>query len=680
MSQILIYVCSGGIIRNLFAPVMAGGSTICSSSFDPNLFWDLVEGDQGPTWYYASPSMHAAILSEAKNRPDSVSKSRIRLVCNAAGGLLPTLATQLRDTFTGCTVLPSYGMTECMPIATPPLTYCLDRPGTSGVSVGPEISIQDPSNNILSPGLTGNICVRGLPVFPGYLKDNDIDQSAFTESGWFDTGDMGYLDEDGYLYITGRSKEVINRGGEILSPFEIEEAILSASKDPESIIHGRVSETLAFSMPHDVLQEVVGAVLVVPNNKPRPSLEQLHEAVRSSLHQSKWPVVIVYMTSLPKAKNKVLRIKLSERLDMTSITDSTNAASRYYEAVCPPEESDLAIKIPNTRCDIDCGVMASKIKGMFNENTDVFVHINKSDGLPHAIVFGDHGLADADATEKKSTIFDLQRQLREETHGYLVPKVIRFMNGVIPLHEDGSINESAIEKLWEEQIDKGEKQSQDSSVQDIIDIFASVLSCSPDDLNSETDFFAAGGDSLGAGRLLSMLRKQFQIRLSIETLFSNPTVGDVANLVESALAEQHRASEKEAQLETDQNELPECTKAYSSTSPLVLLLHALPITILYPLRLALWWTLFLYGMAELPRRFPLASEIEGRLLILVLIMVGCTTAVGIIAPVFGIMVKWIVIGRHKEGLYPMWACYHNRWWFTQKTLQVCGKVSNSIRP
>lgn len=103
-------VPSGGLVRNIFAPMFSGGSTVCCPAFDPNLFWDVAEGIQ-PTWYYASPSMHSVILAEAASRPEALSKSRIRLACNAAGGLLPSLACQLRDTF-DCIVLPSYGMTE----------------------------------------------------------------------------------------------------------------------------------------------------------------------------------------------------------------------------------------------------------------------------------------------------------------------------------------------------------------------------------------------------------------------------------------------------------------------------------------------------------------------------------------------------------------------------------------
>lgn len=101
---------SGGLVRNVLAPIFSGGTTVCCPAFAATLFWDIVE-DVQPTWYYASPSMHSVILDEATRRQHAVAKSRIRLVCNAAGGLLPSLACQLRDTFR-CVVLPSYGMTE----------------------------------------------------------------------------------------------------------------------------------------------------------------------------------------------------------------------------------------------------------------------------------------------------------------------------------------------------------------------------------------------------------------------------------------------------------------------------------------------------------------------------------------------------------------------------------------
>ncbi|KAL9620528.1 MAG: hypothetical protein Q9160_004997 [Pyrenula sp. 1 TL-2023] len=643
---------------NLLAPIMSGGSTICCSSFDPNLFWDLVEDDQKPTWYYASPSMHAAILLEVENRKLALEKSCIRLVCNAAGGLLPTLASELRDTF-GCTVLPSYGMTECMPIATPPLTYCLDRPGTSGVTVGPEVAILSETKIVVPSRTPGNIHIRGLPVFSGYLLENDeLDTSAFTEKGWFDTGDQGFLDEDGYLYITGRSKEVINRGGEIISPFEVEEAILSASHDSTSTIFGRVSETLAFSMPHSMLQEVVGIVIVTPPEKPRPSLQQLHEAIRDSLHHSKWPVVVVYMIGLPKARNKVLRIKFAERLEMEPVTDDTDIASRYYEAVCPPLETDLTINIPRKRCYIDHDLIRDHIQHTVGSGHDVFVCSNGYNGLSRAVLFQTSQFPNHQACTKNETLLYLEHRLREVLHGYLIPSSIKVIDRTMPRCADGTADKRAIIDLLDSQDSMANNHAEASFQKTIAKTFASILSCPVEEVSHNTDFFEAGGDSLGAGRLLSLLRKQLELRLGSDTLFAYPTVEALANYAERATIERRTASLHDGSEKSLEQEPPKRTKMHSSTRPLVLFLHLLPLAVIYPLIQGFWWILFLYGMAELFSRFPF------RFLLV---------AAAIVVPLFGVIFKWIVIGRYRPGLYPMWTSYHNRWWITEKTLQLCGR-------
>lgn len=659
-----MFIFSGGLVRNLFAPVFSGGATICCTAFDPNLFWDVVE-EQGPTWYYASPSMHSTILAEAANRPEALAVSKIRMVCNAAGGLLPSLAIQIRDTF-NCIVLPSYGMTECMPIATPPLNYQLDRTGTSGISAGPEITVLDGRDDPSPLGVVGRICVRGWPVFPGYLReDNTFDNSCLTENGWFDTGDMGYLDADNYLYITGRSKEVINRGGELISPLEVEDAIMNASLREGSPVYGRIKETLIFSAPHDVLQEVVGVVIVTPPGVAKPDLRQLQEAVKDSLHSTKWPVTLVYMDGLPKKNNKILRIKMNERLDFDELSDSMPLADRHFVAKCPPPETALTEKIPRRPIRVEIDSAVSLIKREYSGELDAYASINPLDGFPQLYIAGEN------ITTLDNLIPDVKSMLRSQLDGYLIPTTIKSIDGSFPMTQKGFVDEAALEALVREQRKSGLDENLTETERKVRDVFAELVACSADELSASSNFFDAGGDSMKAGRLLSMLRKEFNVRLPIDTLFTNPEVRQL-----SAVIDEQTASNKDENGNAGvrvEMPLPGCIKTYSSTSFILLLIQLIPIGIIFPIKSGLHWTFFLYVLGATLRDWPFNVSIWGRFFNLLVSIYFTRLASQIIWPCIAIMMKWLVLGRCKEGMYPMWGPYHTRWWFAQKVLAIGGK-------
>ncbi|OJJ84711.1 uncharacterized protein ASPGLDRAFT_170616 [Aspergillus glaucus CBS 516.65] len=644
----------GGILRSIFSPLLAGGATICCPSFDPSMFWDAVESPHmTPTWYYATPTMHQMILGEAEHRPDAVKQSVIQFICNAGGGLPPTLAVQLRDTFR-CVILPSYGMTECMPIAAPPKNYTLDRQGTSGRIVGPEVAILEGGKPVARPEMLGHICVRGSPAFEGYLTpEGKIDLSAFDESGWFDTGDLGYLDADNYLYITGRSKEVINRGGEIISPVEVEDAVLAAAKDPNSPLYGRVSETLAFSAPDEVLQEVVGAVIVTPPGKTRPDLRQLNEALHPIIHQPKWPAVVVYMDRVPKSNNKIQRIKLAQRLGLETLTPNTPLADRHYEAVCPPNGTPLSASIPQQQCVIDDNIIRSVLTEMAG-TPDVHIQTHPRDGFAQAVLFVDN------PDDDHVTPDDLHDQL----DGYLIPSRITPLEGPMPLDPFGNPNQAAIDDAIRARNSDGDLSPIQRRVREI---FAIALSCAAEDITALTDFFAAGGDSLSAGRLVSQLRREFGIFLAGDILFHNSTIGDMEHKITEAV------EIKAAKGDEGEVELPGCEKTYSSTNPILLVLHLFPIMFFAPMKRAFQWLLFAYVMAECSTRFPIREVLIGRLVLIVLAVLAARVGGSIVSPFCGIIFKWLVIGRYKEGMFPMWGPYHTRWWLTQKALQVCGK-------
>lgn len=616
-----------------------------------------------PTWYYASPTMHSAILDVATDRPDAVRKCLMRLVCNAAGGLLPSLAVRLRETFR-CTVLPSYGMTECMPISTPPLDYALDRPGTSGISCGPEIAVLDGNENYAPTREVGRICVRGSPLFPGYLIGSEVSTSTFLGGGWFDTGDLGYLDEDEYLYVTGRSKEVINRGGELISPFEVEEAIMTQARTSGSPIFERVLGTLAFSVPHDVLQEVVGVAIVTPSDRPRVDLRQLQAAVESSLHQVKWPVTVVYMDALPKNNNKILRIKLADRLCMDTITDDVTMGNLHFEAACPPPNTALNVKIHMWSCQIDPEVTRGVIQQLVDLRCDVYAGTNEHDGLVDIVLAPTHGLPAVDTDTE-----DLRMALHTVVHGYLVPSSIRTLDMPFPISSDGTIDKEQLAMLLKPQKSFASEESSSMTERKIRELFAQLTSCSPAELSLDSDFFQIGGDSLKAGRLLSTLRKEFQIRLPIGELFTHSTVRALCDIVDSTMPSKE---EKAAQPVVG---LPGCTTTHSSTNPLLLVLQLLPIGILYPMKRSLEWTVLLYMLTVTLRIFPVGSTVVQRLFMLLISIVVARAVMQTVPPILAIICKWVIVGRFREGMYPMWGSYHTRWWLVEKIIAVGGKVS-----
>lgn len=661
---------SGGLIRNLFAPIMSGGSTICTTNFDANLFWDVVE-DHHPTWYYASPTMHSVILDVGKERPGARQKSTIRLVCNAAGGLLPTLARQLQDTF-NCTVLPSYGMTECMPISTPPLRYMLDRPGTSGISVGPEIEIQDHAHVSLPAGIIGSIVVRGSPLFQGYLlPDGRLDASTISKAGWFDTGDTGYLDVDGYLYITGRAKEVINRGGELISPFEVEEAILKAAQTQESSLCGQISEVLAFSSPHQTLQEVVAIAVVVPPGIRRPDLRSIHKAVKSSLHQSKWPVLLVYMDALPRKNNKLLRLNLAERLSLPAIGDQTLMLARHLIAFCPPANTPLSERIASRVYKVDLLAVLDIARKHIPPHIEVTGKSSDRSGLVSLILAPK--VAQTEISDDR-LCDELRMVLATTLDDVMMPEEINLISESIPLTSTGRVDDVRLEELLSRsaRLVTGD-MCLSSTERRVISLFSTVLAFPSGSLSPKSNFFDLGGDSLRAGELLARLRKEFQIRLPPEALFTNPEIRTLSSVIESRIDAAAPGKEQ-----NPKPVLPDCVKTCSSTNFLVMCIQLIPLALLYPMKRALSWTIWVYAFTG-AQAFPTNQTLLGRLFNLIITLGIARVVVRIVSPLLGILVKWMVIGKYKEGLYPMWGVYHTRWWFVQKFIAIAGMVSHDCR-
>jgi acyl-CoA synthetase (AMP-forming)/AMP-acid ligase II len=192
-------------------------------------------------------------------------------------------------------------------MASNPLPPQARKPGSVGPAAGPEIAVMDKEGQLLDRGSTAEVVIRGANVTPGYDKNPEANREAFT-GGWFRTGDQGYLDEDGYLFLTGRLKEIINRGGEKISPREIDEVLLG---------HPSVQQAVTFALPHKTLGEDVAAAVVLAEGKTAEARD-IQEFAQQKLARFKVPSRIIFLDEIPKGPTgKLQRIGLAEKLGLT---------------------------------------------------------------------------------------------------------------------------------------------------------------------------------------------------------------------------------------------------------------------------------------------------------------------------------------------------------------------------
>eukprot|EP00804_Cyclotella_cryptica_P003579 CCRYP_002201-RB/>CCRYP_002201-RB protein AED:0.01 eAED:0.01 QI:485/1/1/1/0.85/0.62/8/1917/1082 len=674
----------GGIMRNILSPILSGGSVIACSSFDPVLFWDILQKGQKVSWYYAAPTMHHALLMEAANRPKPLPVNSIRFVANAAGGLLPVLAEGLRDTF-GAVILTSYGMTECMPISSPPQTYRLDPSGSSGIPVGPDVIIADLENipvQRVGPGVKGNILVRGSPCFGGYEDDDTTNKESFFfvdgNDGWFNTGDVGYLDANNYLFISGRSKEVINRGGETISPFEIEEAIIQ---------HPLVKETIAFSAPHEKFQETVGVVIVPYPNKPRPDLVNLQKFLEDKLHWSKMPQVIIYMDALPKnANGKTLRIKLAERTGLGCIDEDSSQLLRLFEGKCPEINTPLSTKIPVSNVAIDHSTAQQVLLDNCSRITKaVIIKIDLPRRHDTFVAFVEVPGMD-DSNEDSHTIGSgLQKLSEEHLHQYEAPQLVHVM-GQIPAGSESvpMLHQQALQLLNVAQTIVYPRNQTEKHVEAIWRSFFGATST----VSVDMSFFELGGDSLKAGQLVTKMRKTFDIDLNVADLLSAPTIETIAKRIDE-LKEVSRSLETSISRSSSRNSLyleflgldivdqdddfkhksADCVTPFSSSSFSCLLVQSFPLFLIGP-SLVIWkWFLWAFYWS-LMERVRVGGDRLVSLIIAIFMMRITVTTVG---PLVAVASKWILIGKFKPGRYQQWGGMYLRWWTVSQISMIFGK-------
>ncbi len=296
-----------GLVAALLASLEAGASVACSPGFHRLQFFDWLR-DLEPTWYTAVPTMHAAVLGRVREPGRSVPAHRLRFIRSSSAPLPTPVLEGLEETFR-VPVIEAYGMTEAAhQMTSNPLPPGTRKTGTVGRAAGPEVAILDGAGTILDAGEIGEVAIRGENVFAGYEANPEANAAAFV-GGWFRTGDEGSLDEDAYLTLRGRIKEIINRGGEKVSPIEIDEALLR---------HSGVEQAVTFAIPDERLGEEVGAAVVL-----RPGVEagerDLQDFVAQQLAPFKVPRRILVVDAIPKGPTgKVQRIGLAGRLGVAT--------------------------------------------------------------------------------------------------------------------------------------------------------------------------------------------------------------------------------------------------------------------------------------------------------------------------------------------------------------------------
>jgi oxalate---CoA ligase len=293
-----------GLIAGLAAPLSRGGAVFCTPGFNALKFFADVEAAK-PTWYTAVPTMHQAILARAGRNREVIARHPLRFVRSSSASLPPKVIGELEAAF-HAPVIEAYGMTEAThQMAANPLKG-VRKPGSVGIAAGQEIAIMDDHGRLLGRGETGEVVIRGENVTSGYDNHPKANAEAFV-NGWFRTGDQGVIDAEGYLTLTGRLKEIINRGGEKISPREVDEALMD---------HPAVLQAVAFAVPHEMLGEDVAAAVVLREGMAATEKE-LHAFVGQRLAAYKTPRRIVLLAEIPKgATGKLQRIGLARKLGL----------------------------------------------------------------------------------------------------------------------------------------------------------------------------------------------------------------------------------------------------------------------------------------------------------------------------------------------------------------------------
>lgn len=487
-----------GLNTAVLSSLSSGGSVVCIPGFGVTEFFEWLEVFQ-PTWYTAVPTIQQSIADYAGLHPFVAKSTSLTQIRSSAAPLPPILLARLEDLFQ-VPVIESYGMTETLLIASNPRPPLARKAGSVGLPAGPEVAILGEDGSLRSRGETGEIILRGPNAFSGYEGQPEANVAAFQE-GWFRTGDLGCFDADGYLFIRGRVKELINRGGQKVSPRELEEALLA---------HPGVRQAVAFPMSHRSLGEAVAAAIV-----PSPGTVLSEPALRQFLAERvapyKVPLRILCVGEIPKnAAGKIQRSALAEHWK-EALTPGVHQAFELDLAEATSEEWAEAIATESVLLRhpavLRCAVLPKRdSKGQF-----------------HLVAFA---VVRPEPSRESPSHFILR-----EGSSCIIPSAFVAL-GAMPRDSEGRVDFAKLRALpvLLEQV----RQPMEIVELILAQIWEETLNDSPAELTD--DFFQSGGDSLKAVELLLRIEREIGVRVAPEAFFRCATLGSLVGTLQDGAA------------------------------------------------------------------------------------------------------------------------------------------------
>ena len=296
-----------GLIAVLAASMKVGASVCASSGFNALKFLDNAKREK-ITWYSGVPTMHQAILMRADKNLETAKQLNLRFLRSSSASLPPAVFEKLNEVF-NCPVIEAYGMTEAThQMTSNPLPPKSQKPGFVGIPAGPEVCIMDTNNKILNQGEEGEVCIRGENVTSGYENNPDANKNSFSD-GWFRTGDQGYFDKDGYLKISGRLKEIINKGGEKISPLEVDNILMD---------HPNIEQAVCFGYEDKMLGEDIATAIIIKEGM-QCTEDDIKIYANEKLAKFKIPKKIFFVNEIPKgATGKLQRNTLAKKFGLVN--------------------------------------------------------------------------------------------------------------------------------------------------------------------------------------------------------------------------------------------------------------------------------------------------------------------------------------------------------------------------